>query len=85
MNNLLGVAPDELAAMQNGVQLAQHLFGLQGREAIQNVALTNVNVAQGTIESMHFRLSTASEGWSFELRKIGDWWLPCAFRMESIK
>ncbi len=82
---LKAVAPDGLAEIQTGIRLAQHVYGLQRREGIRDLSLTKVRVHDGKIESLHFRLSVPLEEWSFELRKKGDYWLPCRFRMDAIQ
>jgi hypothetical protein len=79
------VGPDELAGIHRGIQLGQHLYDLQRRGAIQDLSLAKVRVHEGRIESMHFRVTVPQEGWSFELRKKGDWWLPSSFRMVYIQ
>jgi HEAT repeat protein len=84
-DRLKAVGPDELAGIHRGIQLAQHFYGLQRRGAIRDLSVAKVRTHEGKIESVHFRMSVPSEGWSLELRKKGDWWLPCNFRMESIQ
>jgi HEAT repeat protein len=79
------VGPEELARLHTGIQLAQHFYVLQGRGAVQDLSLAKVRVHEGKIERIHFRVTVPLEGWSFELRKKGDWWLPCGFRMEYIQ
>ncbi|MEX2142619.1 MAG: HEAT repeat domain-containing protein [Pirellulales bacterium] len=79
------VGPDELKNIYRGIQFAQYFYGLQRREAIRDLSLSKIRLHEGKIESMHFRMTVPSEGWSFELRKKGDWWLPCSFRMEYIE
>ena len=84
-DGLKAVGPDELAEIHRGIQLAQHFYELQRRGAIRNLSLAKVRLDQGKIESIQFHLTVPSEGWSFELRKKGDRWLPCSFRMEHIQ
>jgi hypothetical protein len=79
------VGPDELEGIQLGIQLAQHLYGLQQQGAIRELGLVKARMDQGKIENLYFRMRVPSEGWSFELRKKSDWWLPCRFRMEYIQ
>lgn len=84
-NSLKAIGADELAGIQTGMQLAQHFYDRRRQGAIRALSVAKVHVNQGRIDSIRFEMTVPSEGWSFELRKKGEWWLPCNFRMEYIE
>jgi HEAT repeat protein len=78
------VSPEELLAIERGIQLAQHFYASRNEGEVRSLALTKIHLNQGAIESMHFRVTGSAQWWSFELRKKGDYWLPCNFYMTGI-
>ena len=73
------VSPAELSLIQSGIQLAQHFYAMRQRGVIRELYLSKIGLHEGQLDSLRFRITTPSPGWSFELRKKGDWWLPGNF------
>src|SRR5262249_30185347 len=65
-DGLKAVGSDEVAGIQKGIQLAQHFYAVRQGEAVRGISVAKVRVHQEKIDSILFRLTTASEGWSFE-------------------
>ena len=79
------ITGEQLTQIHSGLQLARYFFEYQRREEARMLSVMEVVVKENKIDSIQCSLNSKSQGWSFELRKKGDHWLPCEFEMSHIE